>query len=58
MIYILYLVVLGVRGDDGSKVWNYNLARKNAGLNGKRKIASSKKKKKKITSNSNKKRKK
>ena len=29
----------------GSKVWNYNLARKNAGLDGKRKITSSKKKK-------------
>ena len=27
------------------KVWNYNLARKNAGLDGKRKITSSKKKK-------------
>lgn len=28
---------------DGSKVWNYNLARKNAGLDGKRKITSFKK---------------
>ena len=34
---------------DGSKVWNYNLARKNAGLDGKRKITSSKSKKKKST---------
>ena len=29
---------------DGTKVWNCNLARTNAGLNGKRKLASSKKK--------------
>ena len=39
---------------DGSMMWDYNLARKNAGLDKKRKFGSSKKKK----STSNKKRKK
>ena len=29
---------------DGSKIWDYNLAKREAGLDGKRKIGSSKKK--------------